>query len=252
LTNALAFRTYRHRLYPGADSTENLLELNEGVAEFTGVMLSGRNDKEMRDHLVRAIDGFIKSPTYVRSFAYHTIPVYGYLLCITKKDWNKALSANTNLTEYFTKTFDIALPGDLVAFVQSVSSVYGSERIVAEETQREGKAKQQIAEYKKKFVEQPHMEFPLQNMNISFDFRSIIPLENYGTVYPIIRVTDIWGILDVKTGALISSNWSKISVSSPLSIEPMKVKGDGWTLELKEGYTVEQDKVTGNFILIKK
>jgi len=41
LTNALSFRKYRHLIYPGAESTENLLEINEGIAEFNGVIISG-------------------------------------------------------------------------------------------------------------------------------------------------------------------------------------------------------------------
>ena len=43
LTNAFTFRKYRYSLYPGADTTENLLELNEGLAEYTGLIISGRN-----------------------------------------------------------------------------------------------------------------------------------------------------------------------------------------------------------------
>lgn len=53
-------------------------------------------------------------------------------------------------------------------------------------------------------------------MNVSFDPRNIIPVEDKGTVYPQIRVTDNWGILEVTKGALMSPNWDKISVSSPV------------------------------------
>jgi len=37
-----------------------------------------------------------------------------------------------------------------------------------------------------------------------------MPIENKGTVYPNIRVTDKWGILSVDSGALMSINWDKI------------------------------------------
>ncbi|HEV8083661.1 MAG TPA: hypothetical protein VGP55_10685, partial [Chitinophagaceae bacterium] len=36
LTNSLMFRKYRYSIYPNAETTENLLELNEGIAEYTG------------------------------------------------------------------------------------------------------------------------------------------------------------------------------------------------------------------------
>ena len=42
IINALRFRKLRHQIYSDADSTENLLELNEGLAEYTGLMMSER------------------------------------------------------------------------------------------------------------------------------------------------------------------------------------------------------------------
>ena len=45
LANAILFREYRYMLFPQAKITENLLELNEGLAEYTGVMVSNRTRK---------------------------------------------------------------------------------------------------------------------------------------------------------------------------------------------------------------
>lgn len=251
ITDAMIFRKYRHQLYPGADSTENLLELNEGIAEFTGAMLSGRNEKEMQEHFSKAIDRFILNPTYVRSFAYQTVPAYGYLLNVIERNWQKRITPQTGLSRFFESAFKLRLSAISETEVKTIGTSYGLSRITEEENIRGEKAKKQIRDYLQKLVEQPHLELPLQNMNMSFDPRNIVPLEDKGTVYPKIRITDNWGILDVTGGALINPNWKKISLSFPLTIEPQKVTGDGWSLELKEGYILDKDGA-GNMILKKK
>ena len=89
-------------------------------------------------------------------------------------------------------------------------------------------------------------------MNVSFDPRNIIPVEDKGTVYPVIRVTDKWGVLTVEKGALMSPNWDKISITNPNQAEDKKISGEGWTLELVDGYMIKKDEVTGNQTLVKK
>lgn len=252
LTNALTFRKYRYSLYPGADTTENLLELNEGLAEYTGSVISGRNEKQSIEHFMQSINSFLSNPTFVRSFAYQTIPIYGYLLDNTKKGWNREITIKTNLTDYFIKVFDISLPNDLKKTTDLILNQYNGEVIISEEKTREEKTKKLIAEYKSKFITQPHFELVFEQMNVSFDPRNIMPIEDKGTVYPNIRVTDNWGILTVENGALMSSNWDKISVTIPVKNENKNISGDGWTLELKDGYSVTKNENTGNYKLTKK
>jgi hypothetical protein len=66
------------------------------------------------------------------------------------------------------------------------------------------------------------------------------------------RVADNWGILTVKEGALIGSNWDKVTLSEPVLITPLKVSGTGWVLELNMGYIVEKDSSGGNYSLRKR
>ncbi len=252
LTNALTFRKYRHGLYNGSAISENLLELNEGIAEFTGVVVSGRDKRQAAAFLAKGIDDFFKNSTFVRSFAYHTIPVYGYLLYSKDKNWNKKITAKTNLSDYFIKSFNIHIPADLNKAVRKISDHYKGKAIIEEETKREETTKNLIAEYKLRFIERPHFDIKFEKMNVSFDPRNIIPIENKGTVYPNIRVTDKWGILTVENGALMSSNWDKISISDPVQMGDKKISGDGWILELADGYAVKKDDSSGNFILFKK
>ncbi|MCC8410872.1 hypothetical protein LJ707_18155 [Mucilaginibacter sp. UR6-1] len=141
LANALTFRKYRQLLYNGADTTENQLELNEGIAEFTGVIIAGRTRKEAQEHFANEINSFLSNPTFVRSFAYQTIPVYGYLLYGKNRNWNREITNKTNLTNYFIKAFHVNIPGDLKGAVGNLSDRYNGKAILEEETAREEKTK---------------------------------------------------------------------------------------------------------------
>lgn len=251
LTDALIFRKYRNTLYKGSETTENLLELNEGMAEFTGLIVSGRNKDQTRSYFLNGIDGFMKNPTFVRSFAYYTTPVYGYLLYQKDPDWNRKIDAKTDLASYFSKAFNIRIQTNLQKEVEKRSDHYNGQSIIKEETDREEQTKRLIAEYKLKFIQQPHFEIKFEKMNVSFDPRNIVPVEDQGTVYPNIRITDLWGILTVEKGALMSPSWDKISISNPVKTENKKVSGDGWVLELTDGYTITKDEGSGNYKLIK-
>ena len=252
LTNAMTFRKYRNLLYPESNKTENSLELKEGLAEFTGLIISGRNKELTTKHLVSRIIQSFENPTFVRSFAYYTTPVYGYLLYNENKKWNKDISDTTNLTEYFIKAFNINIPADLKNAFEIISDNYNGKTIVQEETAKEEENKRKIAEYKHIFIELPHFELMFIKMNIQFDPRTLMPLEDMGTFFPHIRVTDEWGILTVENGALIDADWVKISITNPVKTEDKIIIGNGWTLELTEGYVIEKEKTSGNYKLTKR
>ncbi|MCA4794231.1 hypothetical protein [Myroides odoratimimus] len=252
LTAALSFRKYRQSLYNESSTTENNLELNEGIAEFTGLIVSNRTKKETVDYVSKGIDDFFKNSTYIRSFAYHTIPVYGYLLSQQDKEWNKKINTTTNLTDYFIKVWNIQIPNNLESTVNQLKSKYNGAFIIEQEVERDVKIKKIIATYKAQFVENPHFEIKFEKMNISFNPSNLVALEDKGTVYPTMRISDKWGILTVEKGALMSPNWDRLSITNPTKVEENKVFGDGWILELTEHYKVEQNKDDLNYRLVKK
>lgn len=239
IVNALNFRSIRH-----SDSTikasENSLEINEGLAEFTGVMLSGRHNKDIKTHFIEKVNLFYENKTFVRSFAYQTIPIYGYFLSQDKPNWHQEIKKQTNLTDYFINAFSIQ-PFERTDYEAiAIENEYNYQNILEEEKERENKRLALIASYKILFIESPTLELPFRNMNISFDPRNITPLEDYGTVYPNMRVTDDWGILTVEEGALLSPTWSGVTISKPTKINNEIVEGIGWKLALAKGWKVEK------------
>ena len=225
---------------------ENALEINEGIAEYTGMML-GRKNSNIEQHLIKNINNFYTNKTFVRSFAYQTIPVYGYLLSKTTPYWHKQINHNTVLTDYFLKAFNISSSYNTDYIEIAQQNDYNYTSIITDEKKLE---QQKIAlkkAYIKKFTQDTTLQIGLKNMNISFDPRNISPLDKLGTVYPNLKISDNWGILTVKKGALISANWDSITVSKPNYKSDSILKGDGWKLVLKTNWSLIKN--TKNYTL---
>ena len=88
-------------------------------------------------------------------------------------------------------------------------------------------------------------------MNMQFNPGNLVPLDSLGTVYPDIRIVDVWGILTVSKGALMNSTFSRIYVSAPSSLSAPSTQGDGWTLELNAGWTVAAGDRKGDYVVKK-
>jgi hypothetical protein len=139
LEDAIFFRKTRYSLFRSAESSENSMELNEGLAAYTGIMMSGRNDEETIEYFVQKLIEFQKWPTFVRSFAYLTTPIYGFILNRTDKGWNRLISDTTNLTDYFIKSLSLTIP---VILCPECLNQYRFEEITNEEIKREEEKEQ--------------------------------------------------------------------------------------------------------------
>ena len=237
ITNALRFRTERQSTKE-VKAAENNLELNEGLAEYTGLVFSNRSTKKIKEHFAHTHESFLKNKTFVRSFAYHTIPMYGYLLSDWKKNWHKEISRESYMTEYFAKSFGVEANNSKTIEAIAIEHNYNYEEIVEEEQQRETKRLKIIEDYKELFLEKTTLKLNFENMQVSFDPRNIVPIDGLGTVYPSMRISDNWGILVVEQGALMSSDWSFVKVTEPINIGDDMISGNGWKLELNEDYRI--------------
>lgn len=96
IADALLFRSYRRSLFPDSATNENALEVNEGLAEYTGVKLSS---SDLRETALRA-DLIVRqarnNPTFSRSFAYVSGPAYGALLDLSGKHWRAGLNPSAD------------------------------------------------------------------------------------------------------------------------------------------------------------
>lgn len=240
LKNALLFRLYRHQLFPGSKSNENDLELLEGLPEYTGTMLGIKSSSRLLEHHTAAIDAFYEMPTYVRTFAYFTIPVYGYYMQLTNRAWNLDISEETNLTDYIIDFYDFEYD-DPVEYddVFAAGQHYGRDFIVQAEGIRESERLKRITAYRSAFTGDSVISLALENMSIGFDPRNLVPLDSLGIVYPIMRITDNWGVLEVDScGALLSPEWNRVTITYPITISDSLVSGMGWRLKLNSSWKI--------------
>ena len=198
--DALTFRAYRRRLFPGAAAEERALEMNEGLAEYTGARLSRDTESAAIALAVKDIQEIAGGDTFVRSFAYASGPAYGILLDEARPDWRKGLQVDDDLGRLLRKALSITLPDDLKAEAHRRAGRYDADRLIVAETAREEARQGRLREYRARLVNRPVLVIPLHQMNIQFDPRNLEPLGELGTVYPTMRISDVWGILTVSGG----------------------------------------------------
>ena len=251
LQNALLFRKYRHQIFTEAKHSENSLEINEGIAEYTGSILSQRKESDLQNHYISQIDAFYNFPTFVRSFAYFTIPIYGYFMQQTDRKWNLLITDETNLTDFILNFFDVTQSKLDNEKIMLIGDNYNINSIIESETEREIEREKLINNYKIIFLGDSVVSIGLENMSIGFDPSNIMPLDSFGTVYPNLRITDNWGILEVDScGALMSHEWNKVTISYPEFISDNLISGKGWKLMLNKSWKL--DKVDSKYNLIKE
>lgn len=223
IQDALAMRRLRYQEFPQADSLEHLLEMNEGLATFTGFILSGVND------INKKIDEFYANQTFVRSLGYVTGYVYGYLLSKKNPAWNKELKS---FDAQLMKLYNIQLPASLKRTYDRLIKINKS--MYAFERSREEKRIALQKEYRKKFVDGPVLELPAIDMNINFDPNEVQVLEGVGPIYPSLTIKAAWGTLEVRKGGALIRDWMKVYVPWPQK---------DWELELKEEWEIHDFKV---------
>ncbi len=250
VANALLFRAHRRTMFPHAASEEREMEMHEGLAEYTGVKLSG--SPNLNQYVVDTdLKKIAQEQTFVRSFAYASGPAYGVLLDETKAEWRKSLKKEDDLGSLLQKRVSIKLPRNVKQASELRAKNYDVDKLQAFETERDNNRQKLLAEYRAKLVNGAVLELPILKMSMQMNPGTLVPLESLGTVYPDIRIVDAWGILTVTKGALIKPDFSKIYVSAPSNSSISLIQGDGWMLELNVDWRITNGKRKGDYILKK-
>lgn len=235
IADALLFRRERYRLFPQAAENENDLESNEGIAEYTGVRLGLATPQARTRYALRDLTAFVKAPTFVRSFAYATGPAYGLLLDQADPGWRHRLGSGQRLDQLLGTA--LHLPSPAFATLDAREAVYDDGTLRASEQQRDEARRAHLAQLKARLVDGPVLTLPLHRSNYQFNPQTLIPLGDRGTVYPTMRLTDDWGALDVDGDARVDQQ-AKIATVSAAGIDASHLHGDGWHLDLNEGWVI--------------
>lgn len=197
VSDALAFREKRREIFPNAAAEEDALERNEGLAEYTGTAIAESSLPKRISHLIEALRQAEKTPTFSRSFAYATGPAWGALREMGNGE---------------TK--------------------YGAADLLVAERARGASKQATLRDLRARFIDGPVLTLPLHNMQFEIDPSKAQPFAPYGTVYPTLTLRDDWGQIVVKSGgALIASNWRRLTVPRDPPENYMLTLNDGWKIE---------------------
>ena len=248
VSDALLFRGARYELFPSAAAQERSLELNEGIAEYTGVSVGIKtHDARVRAALYD-LSAHVGDQTFVRSFAYATGPAYGLLLDKYMPGWKLHLQAGPFLNALLQQATHSSLPWHAYVAAQNRAPMYDGVVLRSVEIEREKRRQEILAANRAKFIDGPVLVIPLRHTNIQFNPQSLQPLEGSGTVYPTMHISAEWGVLQVQNGALLKPDWSAVSVAASSDMGAT-LKGDGWTLELKPNWKIVAAGRNGDFTL---
>jgi hypothetical protein len=272
VADALLFRARRRALFAEA-AQEDALEMNEGLAEYTGVRLRGTEEASTIAYFAKRMESAGNSPSFVRSFAYTSGPAYGLLLDASGAKWRAGLNSASRLGDLLRTAYGVQLERDVTTFSDERAKAYDGDGLRATEVARENERNQRIAKYRARLVDGPVLFLPvLEKFDFSFDPYNLLPLDEKLTIYPTTRVSDVWGVLEVSDGALFVREGGRIVrvvVTAPAdaNASPQRpapsgaglrptlsgavLRGDGWTLELAPGWRLAVGEHKGDFVLRK-
>ena len=253
IADALLFRHERYRLFPDAQAEERALELNEGVAEYTGVRVGLSTARERTDYALRDLETFIQLPTFVRSFAYATGPAWGLLLDRADPAWRDKLASDmkgpnpSGLDQRLQAA--LKLPEPAADTVKAREAEY-DDTLRPREQARDQARLAHLAELKGKLVDGPVLRLPLAGHHASYQFNptTLEALGPDGVVYPTMTLSAEWGVLSVQQGALLDKAMSVAAVTAA-GASADHSQGPGWHLTLKGGWIVAPGERAGDFVV---
>jgi hypothetical protein len=261
VADAVYFRNYRRSLFPAAEKNEDALEMNEGMAEYTGFKLSTSSAEEYAVQVAAWLRSApTRTPSYGRSFAYTSGPAYGGLLDLVSKNWRTGLTPATNLGQLLAQAYGVQVPAEMdKAEAMRRAERYDGGEVIAIETEHEVKHQAQVAAARKLFVDGPILVLPAsEKIDYIYDPNSVLALNDNLTLYQYegeIHVTDEWGMLKTSIGVVLARENGRVvhaQVPAPADASKLPLAGNGWTLELKPGWEAVPGGRAGDFVVRRK
>lgn len=245
--DALTFREHRHQLYPGSDETERLLEMAEGVPEYTGLVVASPDSASAKWFAAARLLDPDLTKTFVRSFAYTSGPAYGLLLDERLPGWRKKLSVQSDLSKLLAST----IKGSLGS-ADARASAYGLAAIRISEEDLSVKTEAIKTRYRNLLVDGPTLTLPrTENIKFTFNPSTLVSLGDKGIVHPTLKVIASWGTMDVTDGAILPKDRSQVTVAAPARTVGPRIEGPGWVLNLSKGWQVVPSAEQGSFLVQK-
>ena len=250
VADAILFRAERYRRFPAALTDETGLEMNEGVPEYTGVRIGLITPAEQTAYAIKDLSSHVGDDTFVRSFAYATGPAYGLLLDQADPAWLHKLKSGPALWRLLQTAMKLPAPIPTQAAVAARAKAYDDGTLRKFEVAREDARQKRAAAYRAALVDGPVLVVSTAQSNREFRPTTLVALDDTGTVYPTLRLTAPWGVLEVtgaSSGALLrKAGGATVSLKDA---DAGGLKGVGWTLKLSPGWSVKTGPRPGDMML---
>jgi hypothetical protein len=245
LTDAMTFRASRRALFPDAAERETPLEIFEGLAEYSGMRLAGYSDAGVVEAVTAKREG---ETGLVRSFAYVSGPLYGFLLDGSGVPWRDRIGPDTDLGALVAELLDVSAASTDEASMRA--EAYGGQALLAAESERERKRKQQLAAWRTSLIDGPVLIVDLTAVSSgTFDPGRVFPFDETRTVYTTRGLIGDWGVLTVSDGAILEDGTGGRAYVSLNGAAPDMLEGQGWSLELNDGWTIVAAERPGDFFV---
>ncbi len=237
LTDGLAVRAYRQQEYLNWYRDEIAFEIHEGLPQYTGLKMASRNDSVYLSVMNDNLAEYMNKEMLVRSYAYMSGEIYGFLLDDVSGEWRTAVGGDSDLGKMLQEYYSINLPDDLKKYCRDAESRYVIKCIYDFENSRDSvkmQEKQRLMALFSKNV----IKLPIENINIGFDPNKITPLKGIGSVYRNVRIIDNWGELQtIDDGEiLITEDWKNVILpyADEVKINGNIQESNYWRLVLNE------------------
>ena len=249
IADALTFRAARHARYESAAANERVLELNEGLAQYTGTVVSAGTSDAAAASAIAQLRAAPREQTFVRTFAYASGAGYGVLLDAFAPGWTRRLTPSDDLAQLLATAAGVGgtSMASAASDAPSAAQRYDGVALRSAEEKLEAERQARLADYRRRFVDGPVLIIPRPG-SASFVTNGLTPIPGVGTVYPTYRATGAWGSL---VGDLVLVGAETLSVPAPAGTEGARLTGDGWTLTLAEGWVVRPAPRTGDFEIVR-
>jgi hypothetical protein len=245
--SALLFRTARRALYPGSDSLEATLEIQEGLPEYTGQRLAMQLTGEGPARVAKYVRDYETTPTFVRAFAYGTGPAIGVLLDQFDPIWRETVRTNRDIGALLAKAIHFQRPRNLAAAARTRAQEYGWDEVDRTEAARDSARAPAMRAYRARLGNGPIITLRQSKDSLmwSYDPTELVGFDLQSTVYPSGNFSAAWGKLTVDSGGvLVRNDFSRIIIgarATPIAAVANEIKGDGWTLALNPGWLLRPD-----------
>jgi hypothetical protein len=246
ISDALAFRLARRTLFVRAAENECRDEIREGLAQYTGTVLSAASERDAASRAVEQLIDAEKQESFVQSFAYTSGTAYGVLLDSSSRGWRARVTATSDLAQMLKAALEI----HSAEKTEAAAARYGGKELRAAEEQRDARRKTLVSDLRKRFIDGPVLLLPAGGGG-TFDIRGATAIPGSGTVYfSNYRITGEWGSLEATTGVLLSNDGTR-RVPGPVRLDGANLTGDGWRVTVAPPWVVRTGPRSGDYELIR-